>query len=186
MTIDQSLYDGKLIRLGPIDHENDATVEARWWQTPEYLRMLGPDPAYPLSAAQLKKRYEAIEKEMEEDKNLFYFTIRSLEDDRLVGFARLYWIEWTHGNGNVQLGIGDPADRRKGYGSETLRLLLRFAFRELNLFRLSAQVPEYNQAALRLFEKAGFVTEVRRRQALQRYGRTWDIIHLGLMQEEWK
>ena len=137
-----------------------------------------------------RERFEALEKEVEESKNLFHFTIRSQPTaeapSRLVGHARIYWIEWTHGNGWVRLGIGDPAQRNKGYGSEALRLLIHYAFGELNLYRLSAAVPEYNLAALHLFEKAGFAREVCRRKALNRDGRTWDLVHLGLLQTEWQ
>jgi hypothetical protein len=191
MTIHISLYEGEHICLGPIDHEKDAEVEARWTQDADYMKAVDFLPAHPLSVAQLKKKYEAIEKQMEEDKNFFYFTIRLRstdpeQNDRLVGFARIEWIEWTHGNGNLRLAIGDPADRRKGYGREALNLLLRFAFGELNLYRLSASIAEYNAPALALFKQAGFVEEVRRRQALNRDGRTWDVIHAGLLQAEWR
>jgi RimJ/RimL family protein N-acetyltransferase len=152
----------------------------------EYLRMLGPQPAYPASVALVKKQYEALEKELEESHGgLYHFTIRMRSDDRLIGFARLFWIEWSNGSGSVQLGIGDAADRRQGYGSETLRLLLRFVFSELNLYRLSATVPEYNAGAQRLFEKFGFQVEVRRRQALNRDGRHWDMLHYGILRDEW-
>lgn len=185
-TINQSLYDGALVRLGPIDHENDAPIEARWCADPDYLRMLGIKVAYPFTASQLKKQYEKIEKAMDETRDQFYFTIRLREDDRLVGFAHINWVEWNHGAGGVILGIGDPADRRKGYGSEALRLLLRFAFDELNLFRVTAGVPEYNLPALNMFQKAGFVEEVRRRKAIERDLQTWDLLLLGLLQEEWK
>ena len=64
--------------------------------------------------------------------------------------------------------------------------MLRFSFQEVNLYRLTANVPEYNPGALRLFEKFGFVTEVRRRQALNRDGRRWDMLHLGLLREEYQ
>jgi len=184
--MNQSLYDGALVRLGPIDHENDAPIEARWFADPEYQRMLDAKVAYPLTATQLKKRYEKIEKAMDESKDQFYFTVRLRQDDRLVGFAHLTWIEWNHSGGNLTLGIGDPADRRKGYGSEALRLMLGFAFNELNLFRIGVQVPEYNMPALQMLQKAGFSLEVRRRQAIQRDQRTWDLLHLGLLQEEWR
>lgn len=185
MEISNQLFEGSLICLAPIDHEKDPEIEAKWMHDPDYLRMLWIKPARPLSAAQVKKRYETIEKEMQESKNSFYFTIRTRGDERLLGFIRLYWIDWTNGNGWVELGIGDPNDRRHSYGSEALRLVLRYAFAELNLYRLSAMVPEYNQPALHLFTKAGFVEEVRRRQALQRYGRYWDAIHLGILRDEW-
>jgi RimJ/RimL family protein N-acetyltransferase len=86
----------------------------------------------------------------------------------------------------VKIGIGSPSDRGQGYGSEALRLLLRYAFAELNLFRLSAFAPEYNPVALHIFRKAGFVQEVCRRQALNRDGRRWDLVYLGLLREEWE
>jgi RimJ/RimL family protein N-acetyltransferase len=191
MDIQTSLYDGRLIRLGPIDHEKDPAIESRWTHDAEYLRLLDTNPARPVSPAEMKKKYEALEKNIEESKNLFYFTIRLRsedpeQNDRLVGFAKLCEIEWNHGVSLVVLGIGDPGDRRKGYGADGLNLLLRYAFAEINLFRLSALIPEYNAGALRLFQKAGFIEEVRRRQALNRDGRFWDLIHVGLLREEWQ
>ena len=133
-----------------------------------------------------RREAEKFEKEAEEGKDLFHFTVRTETADgvpsRLEVHARIYQIEWSHGNGWVRLVIGDSAERGKGYGREALRLLIHFAFGELNLYRLSAAVPEYNPAALHLFHKAGFVQEMRRRQALNRDGRTWDMFHLGLLQ----
>jgi RimJ/RimL family protein N-acetyltransferase len=186
MNIAQSLFESEHICLGPINFEKDPEIEARWSEDADYLRMVSLEPARPSSPAQIKKMYEDIEKGQEENKNLFYFTIRMRADDRLIGFARLDWIDWSNGCGYVALGIGDPNDRNQGYGTETLRLLLRFAFDELNLYRLAAIIPEYNAAALRLFEKAGFVEEVRRRQAVNRFGRRWDLLHLGVLRNEWE
>lgn len=191
MEIYPSLFEGQLVRLTHIDPEKDAQIESGWTHNPEYLRMLDPDMAVPQSAFQIKKRYEKIEKEMEESNKQFYFAVRQKtgqEDEslgRLVGFVRIYWIEWSHGSAMLSLGIGSPQDRGKGYGTETLQLILRYAFDELNLFRLSAPVAEYNQVARRLFAKAGFVEEIRQRAALDRYGRRWDLVYLGLLRDEW-
>src|SRR4030042_1091133 len=185
MSIDTQLFEGKLIRLAPIDHEKDPEVESRWTHDLTLLRALSLQPALPLSIAQMKKKYEAIEKEVDESKRLFYFTIRGKEDGRLLGFVRIEWIEWTHGTGNLRLAIGDPSERNKGYGSETLKLMLRFAFSELNLYRLSAIGGEDNPAGLRFFKRYGFVEEVRRRKAIFRDGQTWDLIHLGILRDEW-
>jgi RimJ/RimL family protein N-acetyltransferase len=185
MKISDQLFVGKKICLGPIDHEKDAEIESRWTHDIGYMRALGLDPAVPRSAGQIKKQYESIEKSQEEKGNLFYFTIRIRADDRLIGFGKIYWIEWTNQTGFIQLGIGGSGDRRYGFGSEALRLLLRFAFGELNLFRLTAWIPEYNYPGLGLFQKFGFTEEVRRRQAVCRDDRRWDMLHLGLLAEEW-
>jgi RimJ/RimL family protein N-acetyltransferase len=184
--IQTQLFEGQDIRFGPIDHEKDPEIESKWTHDSEFMRLMEVDPARPLSAAMLKKQYEKLEKEVEEDKNLYHFMIRSKADDRLIGKAAVQWIEWTNGNGFLRLGIGAAEDRCKGYGTQALRMLLRFAFAELNLFRVSAIVPEYNEGALALLKKFSFVQEVCRRRSLERDGRRWDLFVFGLLNDEWR
>ena len=186
MSIQTQLFESARLRLGPIDHEKDPEIESRWTHDPVFLHGLSFNPARPLSPAQMKKRYEAIEKEIDESHNSFHFMVRSKEDERLIGLARIEWIEWSHGAGGLKLAIGDVKDRRQGYASEVMQLLLRFAFDELNLYRLSAVVGEDNLAGLALLKKFGFVEEVRRRKALLRDGQFFDLIHLGLLRNEWQ
>jgi len=184
--IQTQLFEGRDIRFGPIDYEKDPEIETKWTHDSAFMRMYEINPARPLSAAIIKKQYEKLEKEAEEDKNLYHFMIRAKEDDRLIGRAAIQWIEWTNGNAWLHLGIGSARDQRKGYGSQALGMLMRFAFAELNLFRLSARIPEYNLAAISLFSKFGFAEEIRRRQALDRDGRRWDMLVFGLLNSEWK
>jgi len=183
--ITTQLFEGKDIRFGPMDHEKDPEIESKWTHDAGFMRMYEIEPARPMSAAMLKKQYEKLEKQIEEEKDLYYFTIRAKADDRLIGKALIRWIEWTNGNCYIHLGIGSADDRRKGFGAQALGMLIRFAFAELNLFRVSARIPEYNEAAIALFKKFGFVEEVRRRQALDRDGRRWDLVVFGLLKDEW-
>jgi len=184
--IQTQLFEGQDIRFGPIDHEKDPEIESKWTHDSEFMRLMEVNPARPMSAAMIKKQYEKLEKQVEEKKNLYYFTIRAKADDRLIGKAAVQWIEWTNGNGFLELGIGAAEERGKGYGTQALRLLLRFAFAELNLFRVSAIVPEYNEGAIALLKKFGFVQEVCRRQSLERDGRRWDLLVFGLLNDEWR
>jgi RimJ/RimL family protein N-acetyltransferase len=184
--IQTQLFEGQDIRFGPIDHEKDPEIESKWTHDSDFMRMMDTAPARPMSAAMIRKQYEKLEKQIEEKKNLFHFMIRDKADDRLIGTAAVYRIEWTNSNAFMRLGIGAAEDRRKGYGSQALQMLLRFAFAELNLFRVSAMAPEYNEAALALLKKFGFVQEVCRRKALERDGRRWDLYVFGLLSEEWQ
>jgi RimJ/RimL family protein N-acetyltransferase len=186
MSIDTPLFDGSLVRLGQIDHEKDPEVVSRWTHDAGFMRMMYTDPMRPLTPWQVKKKLEELEKSIEEERNLFHFRIRARNDDRLLGFAELCWITWTNATGMIRLGIGAAEDRHHGYGRETLNLLLRYAFVELNLHRLTAVIPEYNLPALALFQSFGFIEEVRRRQALERDGRFWDLMYFGLLTDEWK
>jgi RimJ/RimL family protein N-acetyltransferase len=186
LDIQTQLFESQDLRLGPIDHEKDPEIESKWTHDSEFMRLMDTNPARPLSAAMIKKQYEKLEKQVEENKNLFHFMIRTKADDRLIGKAAIHWIEWTNGNAFLRLGIGSAEDRRKGYGTQALQMLLRFAFAELNLFRVSAIVPEYNKGAIALLHRFGFVQEVCRRRALERDGRRWDLYIFGLLRDEWQ
>jgi len=178
------LFEGELIRLASPDPDRDAETESKWTHDVEYMRLLSADPVRPLSPALIKKKYEEAEKE--KATNRYHFAIRTRADDRLAGFVRLDHIEWNNGTSQVTLGIGDPNDRGRGFGAEALKLILRYAFAELNLHRVSLDVFEYNPRAIRSYEKAGFVVEGRERQALNRDGRRWDVIYMGILREEWE
>lgn len=186
MSIDTPLFEAGRIRLGPIDHDKDPEIVSGWTHDAGFMRMMYTEPARPLPPWLVKKKLEELEKSIQEDKNLFHFRIRAREDGRLVGFAELLWISWSNRIGFVRLGIGAAEDRRKGYGRQALSLLLRYAFEELNLYRLTAVIPEYNTPALGLFKGLGFVEEVRRRQALERDNQRWDLLQFGLLADEWK
>jgi len=185
LNIQTPLFEARDIRLGPIDYEKDPEVESKWTHDGEFMRLMELKPVRPLAPMMVKKNYEALEKEIEEEKNLFYFTIRARDDDRLLGKAVLEWIDWSNGNSYLRMGIGSGGDRGQGRGTQALGLLLRFAFAELNLFRVTVVMPEYCQAGVALVHKFGFVEEVRRRKAILRDGQEYDLLAFGLLHSEW-
>ena len=180
-----SLYEGRLVRLGPLDHEKDPPIVAGWTNDPLWRSVL-EGVARPLSAEAVRKMLEKIEKQMEETKNLFHFTLRARDDNRLVGLARIFWIDFHNGTGVLNMGVGNASDRRRGYGSDALYLLLRFAFNDLNLHRLSVWPSADNLPFIHMAGKAGFEEEARRREASFHDGRYWDVIHLGLLRTQWE
>ena len=184
MDIATSLYTGKFVRLTRVE-EKDAETLAEWSKDATLGRMLSQAPVRPLSPAQVRKQLERTEKEVEEGKNAYYYHIRPVGDDRLVGWGKIYWILWPSQIGMIQTAIG-PSEQKKGYGSDAFSLLLRFAFNELNLHRLTVILPEYNVDGCQFLKKFCFSEEVRRREAIFRDGRRWDMLHFGLLRSEWE
>jgi RimJ/RimL family protein N-acetyltransferase len=176
------LFEGERVRLAPRDPERDAEIESGWTHDPEYLQLMDSRPALPISPGQVRRQYEAEEKE----RDRILFGIHTRAENRLVGTVGLKWIQWSHGVAVLSIGIGTAADRRQGYGKEALRLFLNYAFNELNLYRVTAMTFEYNPVAVHMLEQAGFVLEARRRQAVYRTGRRWDALLLGLLRTEWE
>ena len=184
LTIQTPRFETRDIRLGPIDYEQDPTIESKWTHDSQFMCLMELKPVRSLAPEMVKKGYQSLEKEIENN-NLFYYTIRARADNRLLGKALLESIDWSNGNAYLRLGIGLGTDRGQGLGTQALGLLLRFAFAELNLFRVTIVIPEYNLAALALVRKFGFLEEVRRKNALLCDERVWDLLVFGLLRSEW-
>lgn len=94
-------------------------------------------------------------------------------------------INTTALEGWIGMGIGQPEDWGKGYGTEALQLVVEYAFEMLNLHRLSLSVFEYNPRAIRAYEKVGFVHEGCQPESVRRNGRWWGTLSMGLLRSEW-
>lgn len=180
----KNLFQGELVRLTAANAERDAQTMASWSRDSEYGRLLDSDPALPKS---VKSTQENIARWMETDRpDGIGFVIRTLADDRLIGFVGLNGIRWKDGDAFIGIGIGEREYWGNGYGTDAMRVILRYAFTELNLHRVSLNVFEYNPRAIRSYEKAGFTIEGRERQVLCRDGRRYDVIGMGILREEWE
>ena len=69
----------------------------------------------------------------------------------------------------------------KGMGTEAIVLLMDFAFNELALNRVELEVFEFNERAIRVYEKIGFKHEGRKRQVLRWEGEYFDALVMGLL-----
>jgi RimJ/RimL family protein N-acetyltransferase len=181
--MDNDLLLGKLVRLTVEEPAVIAEAVSRWGADTEYLRLLDAEPSNRFS---VKMLVEWIQKDQEKTPPPFYyFAIRSLEDDRLIGFTALDGDSFPNGDAFVGIGIGEREFWGRGYGTDAMKVILRYAFQELNLRRVSLDTFEYNPRAIHSYEKAGFVHEGRARRFLLREGRRWDLIFMGILREEW-
>lgn len=112
------------------------------------------------------------------------FAIRVIDGDRLIGTTQLLHIHPVHRTTELQIRIGDPADRGRGLGTEAVRLLLDFAFRDLNLHRVGLHVLATNTGAIRVYEKCGFRREGLLREAAHIDGQAVDLVLLGVLRSE--
>ena len=182
--VNETLFQGEMVQLAAVNPEKDSKLFAKWARDTEYLRMLDTSPVRQWSEKQYKKWFkEDLEKENQDE---FLFLIRTLANDEAIGFIELDGVHWSHGDSFVGIGIGEREYWSKGYGTDAMNVILRFAFDELNLYRVSLNVFEYNQRAIRSYEKVGFVVEGREREFLRRAGRRWNMIFMGILKTEWE
>ncbi len=94
-------------------------------------------------------------------------------------------MDLVHSEAWVGLGIGERNFWNNGYGTDLMKIGLRYAFMELGVQRVSLGLHEYNPRALRSYEKAGFQLEWRTRKDECREGKRTDTLWMGILREEW-
>ena len=172
-----SLFQGRLVRLAAIDPDADSAIIAGWSRDSEYWRLITSRPAQPVSAAQVRDRWR-------NDSDDYEFAVRTLAEDRLIGQIGV-WPVWAHRDAWHGVNLGEREYWGKGYGTDALQVMLRYAFIELGLDRVSLSVLGINARAIRAYEKIGFVHEGRTRRTSRYDGHGLDDVYMGLLRSEW-
>jgi RimJ/RimL family protein N-acetyltransferase len=177
------LFRGELVRLTVEEPEFLAKHEARWQRDSEFRRLADSDPAEMVSEKKIKSW---LEKEVEDGykPQRYPFTIRALHEDKPIGFIGL-WLNLVHAEVWVGIGIGEREYWGRGFGTDAMKLGVRYAFMELGAHRVSLGLHEYNLRALKAYEKAGFQLEGRTRLDMMREGRRSNSLWMGILREEW-
>lgn len=175
----RDLFTGRLVRL-TAPRRDDAAAFARWSHDADYRRHMDSDVARPETEDAYSRQ------DTGSGANSFFFAVRTLADDRLIGFVALFSIEWANAAGVMALGVGEPEYRERGYGTDIMRTILRYAFDELNLHRVGLDVNGNNPRAIHVYEKLGFQREGIRRESLHRDGQRHDRIWMGILRREWE
>lgn len=75
---------------------------------------------------------------------------------RTIGTVDLFEFDPFHNRAGVGILIGATEDRKKGYASQVLDKIIRYAFDTLQLHQLYCNISAENSESLLLFEKKGF------------------------------
>jgi len=106
-------------------------------------------------------------------------------DDALIGTATLF--SFNPESHRAEIGYClDRAEWGKGYMNEALRALLAYAFEELALHRIEADVDPRNGASLQTVERLGFQREGYLRERWQVNGEIQDTVFYGLLRPDWE
>jgi RimJ/RimL family protein N-acetyltransferase len=108
------------------------------------------------------------------------------DDLGLIGTANLVSIDWKNRTAFHGMLLGDTGQRGKGYGVDTIKTIMSYAFDELGLHRLDTDIIAYNDASLRVYiEKCGWKEEGRRTGWYFRGGRHWDKVLVGITRDRY-
>lgn len=106
--------------------------------------------------------------------------------DRHIGNVGLHQIDHLQRTAVLGIVIGEAEFRGRGIGRRAWAAITDYGFLKLNLHKISATFIEGNEASQRAALAAGYVVEGRQRQQIYKDDRHLDLIHVGLLREEWR
>ena len=183
---DQQSADRVMIMTGngvglALMRQEDVPTIARWNQDLEFTALLGT----PGEADTLEMRQEAYMQNSRVRPDSAEFSVVELGTGGLIGFGGLFEITRAL-IAKMFVGIGEAASRRKGFGTEASRLICEYGFFFRNLHSIRVEVHEYNREARRVYERLGFKTAGRLRDANLLNNRRYDEIIMDLLRSEFE
>jgi RimJ/RimL family protein N-acetyltransferase len=173
---------GKRIRLRAIERE-DLPRFVAWLNDPEVRHnMLLYQP---LSLAQEEVWFKGI-LERHPDEQPLVIEISADGVWQAVGNVSFFNLNTHDSSAEIGIFIGEKKYWDQGYGTESMRLMLKHGFEDLNLNRIYLRVFETNPRGMRAYDKAGFVHEGRMRQDRFLDGKYIDVHLMSVVRSEWQ
>lgn len=112
------------------------------------------------------------------------FAICDKTNDLHIGNIKVDNFDWVSRTCELGVLLGDRTYWGKGIGTEVMQLTLHYAFEQLNIRKVMLAVYANNPAAIKLYEKVGFVQEGCLRQQIHYKGEYIDKYYMGIFSNE--
>lgn len=151
-----------------------------WVDSPGFLLQWGgPAFEFPLTEKQVEKYIE----------NADILVFKVVESDTGVAIGHISLGRIDRKNKSARVGkvlVGDMKGRGKGIGQQMLKEILKIAFDELHLHRVSLGVFDFNSRAIACYEKAGFIKEGLHRDSSKIDDEYWSLWEMSILEDEFR
>jgi RimJ/RimL family protein N-acetyltransferase len=177
------MLEGTKVRLRSLEL-SDLDEIMKYWNNVELRNLVGNTDRGPVSRHEEEDWIRNTWKQRQE-RTAFHFAIETLTENKLIGGTGVFEIDWTGRSATTGISIFNPEYWGKGYGEDSMNLLLSFAFQNLNLNRVELNTFDFNERAQQCYRKVGFEEVGRRRRARFINGHYCDEIIMDVLKEEW-
>ncbi len=171
---------GKRLDLRGTTRE-DLSFILHWLNDPEVTKfmIMGERPTH------LEVLDEQWQKEIRDTKTI-PMTIVDKKTARPVGWCGFYGIRAVTHAAEYRIFIGEKTKWNKGFATEATRLMVQYGFEKLNFHKIFLGVNADYLAAVKTYEKAGFVKEGVLRDEIFRNNRFYDALRMSILRREYR
>ncbi len=174
------MYNGEKVRIRAYKKE-DVPLAQKFLNDAETKKFLTPGIPYPFT---LEEEYKWFENQSAFN-DAYNFAIETIEDSKYIGGCGVNRLDWKNSVATVGIFIGDKNYWGKGYGTDAMKVLVKFIFEQMNINKVKLFVYSFNERAVKSYEKCGFVREGVLRQEMFRDGKYNDEYVMGILRDEY-
>jgi RimJ/RimL family protein N-acetyltransferase len=106
----------------------------------------------------------------------YNFAIEDIKTEKYIGGCGIHKVNWLTRVATVGMMIGDKDYWGKGYGTDAMKVLMKFIFEDMNMNKIRLSVFSFNERAKRCDEKCGFQVEGILKKEIFKEGKYYDEI----------
>lgn len=167
------------IKLRALTKE-DARITWKWRNDEDIKYFFSGHPFY----VNLEKEEEWFSRVLYSDIPTCILAIEEIQSKNLIGLVFLKDIHQINRSAEFAILIGEKNSRGKGYAKKSTKLMIDFAFNDLNLNRVFLKVQEDNDKAIKLYKKCEFQVEGILRQSIFKKGKYMNEIIMSIIKTE--
>jgi RimJ/RimL family protein N-acetyltransferase len=170
---------GRTVGLRAVER-NDLPQLLEWRNNPRFRQFFRE-----FRELNMEKQIQWYEQVVLADLNTFMFSIVELQNSRLIGACGLCYIRWNDRNADFSIYIGaDNLYIDDKYAPDAANILILYAFNELCLHRLWAEIYDFDEAKIGLFQNLGFKIDGHHRETHWAEGRWCDSLFYSLLKKD--
>jgi RimJ/RimL family protein N-acetyltransferase len=174
-----SILTGERVRLRQLRDE-DIPQLCDWWRDPT-TGLLQYQSVRPAPDSELAELFRKWSMNSGDDVGL---SIETREGRELLGHVALFGVRLATRCATIGIVLGRQF-WSQGYGTDAMRVVVRYGFAELGLHRLQLGLWSYNTRALAAYRTVGFREEGRRRESVFHDGVWYDEVLMGFLDREY-
>jgi RimJ/RimL family protein N-acetyltransferase len=155
-----------------------------WINTPKFLLQWGwPHFSFPLNEHQIENYIKNANKD---NSDTFVYSVIHKDTGNVIGHISLGQLDKKNKSARVEkVLVGDENLRGQGIGQLIMKEILKVAFDEFKLHRVSLGVFDFNLSAIACYEKVGFIKEGLHRDSRKIGDEYWSLWEMSILENEW-
>ncbi|MCR1952820.1 GNAT family N-acetyltransferase [Clostridium sp. DSM 100503] len=174
------MYIGKLVRLRAYKEE-DIERAVEFINDEEVKKFLDSNIPFPMTKWQEEEWVRSRKANVD---FTYDFAIEDLETGKYIGGCSINECDVKNRTCVIGIMIGDKEYWSKGYGSDSLKVLTKFIFEEVNMNKIKLKVFSFNTRAIACYKKVGFKEEGILKKEVYRNGKYHDEILMAIFKDE--